>query len=79
MYIGVTNNLQRRLFEHKHKILPGFTSSYNVHKLVYFEEAHEIQSAIEREKQLKNWSRAKKNTLVSQFNPEWKDLSKDWN
>ena len=77
MYIGVTNNLERRLFEHKNKLVAGFTSKYNVDKLVYFEGTIDIQAAIAREKELKSWRREKKNTLVESLNPEWKDLSGD--
>ncbi len=78
MYIGVTGNLPRRLYEHKNHLVGGFTDKYNVHKLVYFEETKDVYSAISREKQLKNWSRSKKNTLVNQINPQWKDLSENW-
>jgi putative endonuclease len=75
MYIGVTNNLERRSWEHTLKIIPGFTQKYNVTKLVYFEETTDIIAAISREKQLKNWRREKKNILVERMNPSWKDLS----
>ena len=78
MYIGVTNNLERRLYEHKNKLIKGFTERYNVHKLVYFETSTDIHAAIEREKQLKGWRREKKNALVETMNPEWRDLSEDW-
>ena len=78
MYIGVTNNLQRRLYEHKTEAIEGFTKQYKVHKLVYFEQTGDICSAIEREKQLKGWLRRKKNELVESINPEWRDLSDDW-
>jgi putative endonuclease len=77
MYIGMTNNLERRTWEHKLKIIPGFTQKYNVMKLVYFEECSNPDSAIAREKQLKRWRREKKNWLVKQMNPEWKDLCED--
>ena len=73
MYIGVTNNLQRRLYEHKNKLVDGFTQRYNVHKLVYFEQYSEINDALAREKQLKRWARAKKNLLVKSKNPNWED------
>ena len=79
MYIGVTNDLERRLYEHKHQLLDGFTKHYNVHKLVYFEQASDVRAAIAREKQLKGWSRKKKNALISGMNPAWRDLSDDWN
>ena len=75
MYIGVTNNLKRRLFEHQTGLVEGFTKKYHVHKLVYYETFGNINNAIEREKQLKGWTRAKKNALVETINPEWNDLS----
>ena len=75
MYIGVTNNLQRRVYEHQEEKIEGFTKKYHVHKLVYFEEYSDVQYAIEREKQLKKWIRAKKNNLVETKNPNWDDLS----
>ena len=76
LYIGVTNDLERRLYEHQHKLMEGFTEKYNVDKLVYVETTGDVKAAIAREKQLKGWSRAKKNALVASINPEWKDLSK---
>jgi putative endonuclease len=75
MYIGVTNNLERRIYEHKNKLVPGFTAKYNVNKLVYCEETHNARVAIAREKQIKSWRREKKNELVKKSNPEWKDIS----
>ena len=78
MYIGVTNDLERRLYEHKHELVEGFTKRYHVHKLVYYEETSDVRAAIEREKQLKNWARAKKDALVETMNPMWKDLSDEW-
>ena len=78
MYIGVTNNLDRRIYEHQHHLVEGFSDKYNVTKLVYFEETSDVKSAIEREKQLKKWRRDKKNKLVETINPNWDDLSKDW-
>ena len=78
MYICVTNNLERRLYEHRNHLADGFTKKYNVHKLVYFEYTNDVYSALEREKQLKGWTRAKKNALVSKENPTWKDLSAEW-
>lgn len=78
MYVGVTNDLKRRLFEHKNKLLKGFTEKYNVNKLVYFEETLNISAAIAREKEIKKWRREKKNQLVIRINPRWKDLSSDW-
>ena len=78
LYIGVTNNLERRITEHKQKLIPGFTEKYNVNKLVYFEHTEDVISAISREKQLKKWRREKKNALVNSVNPGWKDLSDEW-
>ncbi len=78
MYIGVTNDLARRLHEHKMKLTGGFTAKYNLHRLVYFETTPSVEAAITREKQLKGWSRAKKDALVAGANPEWKDLSEEW-
>lgn len=75
MYVGVTNDLQRRLYEHKSEQIDGFTKKYHVHKLVYFEECSEATDAIAREKQLKHWTRAKKDSLVETKNPNWDDLS----
>ena len=78
LYIGVTNDLRRRLYEHQNHLEDGFTATYNVHKLVYFEHTSDIRSAISREKQPKGWRRDKKNALISKNNPTWKDLSKGW-
>ena len=78
LYVGMTNNLQRRMYEHKHHLVEGFTDKYNVTKLVYFEETSDVNAAIEREKQLKKWRREKKNKLIESMNPNWNDLSDDW-
>ena len=78
LYIGVTSNLTRRLYEHRNKLADGFTKQYNVHKLVYYEHTNDVYSAISREKQLKNWNRSKKIALIEKRNPEWRDLSADW-
>jgi putative endonuclease len=78
MYIGVTNNLERMLFEHKNKLVKCFTEKYNLNKLVYFEWTENIESAIHREKVIKKWRREKKNNLVQTANPEWRDLSLEW-
>ena len=77
MYIGVTNDLNRRLYEHKNSMLEGFTKKYNVHNLVYCEETGNINDAISREKQIKGWKRDKKNELVESINPNWCDLSEE--
>ncbi len=77
LYIGVTNDLQRRVFEHKNKLVEGFTQKYNVDKLVYYESTEDVESAILREKQLKNWRKEKKLVLIERMNPKWLDLSKD--
>lgn len=74
LYIGVTNNIQRRVYEHKTGAMEGFTKRYNVHKLVYVEHCHDVNDAIKREKQLKNWRREKKNALIESVNPEWKEI-----
>ena len=78
LYIGVTNDLERRLYEHKNDLIDGFTKRYNVHKLVYYETTTDVTAAIEREKQLKGWSREKKDALIDTVNPGRKDLSKEW-
>lgn len=74
-YIGVTNNIVRRVYEHKEKLVDGFTKKYNVNKLVYVESCEDVNDAIAREKQLKGGSRQKKINLVASYNPDWKDLS----
>ena len=74
MYIGITNDLRRRVYEHKAGVIEGFTKKYHVHKLVYFEQCHDVKAAIRREKQLKSWSRTKKNALVEAVNPDWKEI-----
>ena len=73
-YIGVTNNLERRMYEHKHELFEGFTKRYKLKKLVYFEDTPDVTSAIEREKQLKNWHRDWKVNLIKSANPELNDL-----
>jgi putative endonuclease len=78
LYIGVTNNLQRRLYEHRNHLVKGFTQRYNIHKLLYFETTSDVRAALEREKQLKGWTRARKNELISMSNPDWQDLSANW-
>ena len=70
IYVGVTNSLERRVYEHKNKLLPGFTSRYDLTELVYYAETNDIREAIGREKQIKGWSRAKKVALIEELNPE---------
>ena len=79
LYVGVTNNLIRRVYEHKNKLVDGFTKKYNINRLVYFEETSDVYSAIAREKQIKGWIRKKKIELIEKTNPKFRDLSEDWN
>ena len=78
LYTGVTNNLERRIYEHKNKLIKGFSEKYNLNKLVYCEETNDVNAAIMREKQIKGWMRNKKNVLVNENNPTWNDISLDW-
>ncbi len=78
LYVGMTNDLQRRVYEHKHKRVPGFTSRYNITQLVYYEVYGRPIHAIEREKQIKRWRREKKIALIRSENPRWLDLAADW-
>jgi putative endonuclease len=78
LYTGVTNDLERRVYEHKMKLVPGFSARYSLNKLVYYEEGENISNVIQREKQIKGWLRRKKIELIESMNPEWKDLSIDW-
>jgi putative endonuclease len=78
LYVGVTNDLARRLFEHKQKLIQGFTSKYNVSRLVHFETFENIADAIAREKQIKGWRRSKKTASIESTNPTWRDLSEGW-
>jgi putative endonuclease len=78
LYTGVTNNLERRTYEHKQKLIPGFTQKYNITQLVFYEETSDITTAIEREKQIKGWLRSKKIALIESINPTWEDLSLGW-
>jgi putative endonuclease len=78
LYTGVTNNLRRRMFEHKLHLVTGFTSKYHITRLVYFEETSDVHAAIAREKQIKGWLRAKKIILIESMNPDWRDLSEEW-
>ena len=74
LYIGMTSNLEKRLYEHKQKLVEGFTEKYNVNKLIYFETTSCAQSAVERERQLKGWTRKKKDQLIEAVNPNWEEL-----
>ena len=78
LYAGVTNDIERRIYEHKHRIFDGFTKKYNLTKVVYYEYFDQIDQAINREKEIKGWKRKRKNALVESLNPEWKDLSEEW-
>ncbi len=77
MYVGVTNNLERRMYEHKEGLVEGFTRRYNIHKLVYFEQTTDINSAISREKEIKKWRREKKNLLIESVNDKWEEIFSD--
>ena len=78
LYIGMTNNLARRIWQHKRHEIAGFTATYGVDRLVYFESFDDVRTAISREKQLKRWTRQKKIALIEMLNPSWIDLSKEW-
>ena len=78
-YIGVTSNLEKRIYEHKNKYYKGFSQKYNLNKLVYYELTESIEAAIAREKQLKNWHKEWKINLIKEFNPDFIDLALDWN
>ena len=78
LYTGMTNSLEKRVWQHKNKAIPGFTKRYNCDRLVYFEIYGEVDQAIARETQLKTWSRTKKDALIATMNPEWNDLAADW-
>ena len=78
LYTGVTNDLQRRVYQHKHTLVEGFTSQYDVNRLVYFESCGDVRDAIQREKQIKAWRRSKKIALIEEMNPKWEDLSIGW-
>ena len=75
LYVGVTNDLERRVFAHKHKLVPGFTAEYDVDRLIYFESTPDVLAAIHREKQIKGWRRSRKVALIESVNPRWEDLS----
>ena len=78
LYIGITSALKERAFKHKEGLVDGFTKKYGVNRLVYFESFDDVRNAIDREKQLKGWRRAKKIALIERVNPQWKDLSVEW-
>ena len=78
LYVGVTSDLYRRIYEHKHKLTPGFASRYNLRWLVYYETTTDVRAAIAREKQIKGWKRYKKVALIESQNPKWLDLSAGW-
>ena len=78
LYVGVTNDIRRRVWEHKNDITPGFTSKYRIHRLVYFESFKYVGNAIAREKRIKGWLREKKVALIRSANPTWEDLSEQW-
>ena len=79
LYVGVTNDIGRRVFEHKNSVNKNsFTSKYNCFKLIYFEEHNDINKAIAREKNIKDWKREWKNNLINEKNPNWEDLAKEW-
>ena len=78
LYVGVTNNLLRRVEQHKQKVVEGFTRKYNVTRLVYYEMTNDVRAALTREKQIKSWRRSKKIELIESVNPVWNDLSEEW-
>ena len=78
LYVGMTNDLQRRVEQHKQKLVEGFTQRYNVTRLVFYEVTNDVHAAIAREKQIKGWRRSKKTELIESINPAWKDLSDEW-
>ena len=78
LYIGMTNDLERRMFEHKNDSMNGFSQQYRCHRLVYYEAFDDVKKAIDREKQFKRWNREKKDFLIERLNPTWEDLAADW-
>jgi putative endonuclease len=78
LYTGVTSNLTKRVYEHKHHLVKGFSSRYNTTRLVYYEDSNDVKAAIAREKQIKGWLRERKLALIKSMNPEWRDLAEDW-
>ena len=78
IYVGITNDLPRRVWEHKQNLVEGFTKKYRIKKLIYYEETPDVMSAIAREKELKGWRRSKKTALITENNPDWRDLAEDF-
>jgi putative endonuclease len=78
LYTGVTNDLERRVLEHRRKLIPGFSARYNINRLVHYEVFRDIRYAIAREKQIKGWVRSKKTALIESSNRDWNDLSREW-
>ncbi len=78
LYTGMTNDLKRRVYQHKHKLVEGFAAKYDVTRLAYYEETQDVQTAIVREKEIKSWRRSKKLELIKSLNPKWQDLSDGW-
>ncbi|MEE9285522.1 MAG: GIY-YIG nuclease family protein [Dehalococcoidia bacterium] len=78
LYVGVTNDLQRRVYEHKHGLVEGFTKKYRMGMLVYYEDTDDVQAAIRHERRIKGWRRSKKVELIESMNPQWRDLSEGW-
>jgi putative endonuclease len=78
LYIGITNDIKKRVYQHKNHLIPGFTNKYNIDRLLYVERVSDPISAISREKQIKKWRREKKVALIDSMNPDWKDLSDGW-
>ena len=78
LYTGITKDLERRVYQHKNKMICGFTKKYNINSLVYFEVTNDVTAAIRREKEIKGWTRKKKMALILGMNPNWKDLSEGW-
>jgi len=78
LYTGITNDLKRRVYQHKLHLVDGFTKKYNVTRLAYFEETGDVNAAIAREKEIKGWQRSKKIALIKSTNPDWSDLAEDW-
>jgi len=78
LYTGITNSIRRRVRQHKEKLIGGFTAKYNITRLVYYESFVDVRNAIEREKQIKAWTRAKRVALIESVNPKWEDLSREW-